>query len=82
MIPDLEFLVAAKVHTVWANWMNYLFMKCKPNDDGSLTIPKWAVERWRRQSMTGYDYLEHEERKSDIELAQEYISLIEGYNDK
>lgn len=81
--------VADKVHDVWAKWMKYQFSKChrvivnngEPpinlfNETGDLLIPKELVDRWTRQMNTPYEELLESEKKSDRELAIEYINLL------
>ena len=46
--------LAEYAHIAWSGWMNYMFSKCTRNDDGTLTIPAWAIERWTRQMTTSY----------------------------
>jgi hypothetical protein len=57
--------LAAYAHDAWAGWMNYLFSKCKTNNDGTVTIPEWAVMRWHRQATTPYHELPEREKESD-----------------
>lgn len=57
--------LAAYAHEAWSGWMRYLFEKSTLNEDGTVTIPKWAVERWQRQMNTPYNALPEEEKKSD-----------------
>ena len=68
--------VADAVHAVWANWMRYQFSIGQFNDDGTWTMPRWAVERWTRQMNTDYRDLPKDERASDIDIAAQYIDLI------
>ena len=35
-------------HEAWSGWVKYMFSKMTLNDDGTATMPKWAVERWTR----------------------------------
>lgn len=32
----------------WLKWIHYLFSKGTLNEDGTWTMPTWAVERWKR----------------------------------
>jgi len=68
--------VANLSHNQWAGWTQYLFSKCSKNSDGTLTIPKWAVERWNRQIATSYKNLSKDEKNSDRKEAEKYIKLI------
>ncbi len=61
-------------HNQWAGWMKYLFSKSTKNDDGTVTIPRWAVDRWTRQAHTLYENLSEEEKVSDRAEAKKYIN--------
>jgi hypothetical protein len=63
-------------HNSWSGWMKYLFDKSKQNEDGTITIPVWAVERWTRQMNTPYNELSEEEKNSDRDEADEIITII------
>lgn len=67
---------AAIAHSQWSGWMKYLFTKCADNCDGTATIPKWAVDRWKRQMETEYADLPPEEKASDRKEAQRYIDFL------
>ncbi len=70
--------LANLAHQQWSGWMEYLFSKCTQNIDGSATIPKWAVERWRRQAETKYIDLPEEEKESDREEAKKVLHELEN----
>jgi hypothetical protein len=71
-----EYLVAY-AHKAWSGWMQYMFSKCARNEDGSLTIPDWARDRWTRQMTTEYADLPESEKKSDRDEADAIIEIIE-----
>ena len=64
---------ASIAHEQWSGWMKYLFEKSTKNKDGTVTIPKWAVDRWTRQMNTEYIDLSEDEKKSDRIEAKKYI---------
>jgi len=66
-------------HRQWSGWMEYLFSKSRENADGSMTIPAWAVERWRRQMRLSYHDLNDLERDSDRAEADAVLSIIGLY---
>ena len=68
---------AEYAHDAWAGWMSYLFSKSTKNEDGTVTIPAWAVERWTRQMNTQYWDLPEEEKNSDREEADKIIAMTD-----
>ena len=74
--------LAELCHSQWSGWMNYLFSKCTSNDDGSLTIPPWAVARWTRQMSTDYEKLSDDEKNTDREEADKFLALLESKKNK
>ncbi len=69
--------LAELCHRQWSGWMRYLFKKCEENEDGTVTIPRWAVKRWSRQMETEYSQLSEDERLSDRIEADKFLALIE-----
>jgi hypothetical protein len=67
-------------HESWAGWTKYFFEKGVKNADGTITIPKWGVERWERQIKTDYKDLSEKEKESDRTEAHKYISVIKQWN--
>jgi hypothetical protein len=76
MSDGLRERLAALAHRQWSGWMSYLFGKCRMNDDATLTIPAWAVERWQRQMNTSYFDLPEEEKDSDRKEADRILYLL------
>lgn len=74
---DIEAL-ANLAHEQWSGWMEYLFEKSTKNTDGTVTIPKWAVDRWKKQMTTPYAELTEEEKESDRVEARKMLSLNTG----
>ena len=68
--------LARYAHEAWSGWMVYLFKKSTENSDGTVTIPKWAVERWKRQSSTVYDQLPENEKESDRAEALDILKAL------
>lgn len=68
--------LADLAHKQWSGWMEYLFSKCTMNDDGTMTIPKWAVDRWKRQMVTDYIDLSEEEKESDRVEARKVMEVL------
>lgn len=56
--------------------MDYLFSKGVFNEDGSWTMPAWAVERWKRQAATPYAELSEPEKDSDRTEADKFLKVI------
>ena len=63
-------------HQRWADWQKYVHSKCIKNSDGTLIIPKWAVEQWERQINTPYSKLIEDEKEKDREQVRRYWNLI------
>jgi len=68
--------LASLCHEQWSGWMKYLFGKSKKNDDGTVTIPLWAVDRWGHQMNTRYEDLSELEQESDRNEADRFITLL------
>ena len=72
-------VLAGYAHDAWSGWMKYLFEKSNENTDGTVTIPKWAVDRWKHQVSTKYQDLSDEEKESDLREAEKMISIMHGF---
>ncbi len=68
-LADLE-------HDSWVRWMEHLFSVSEENEDGSMTIPKDKVERWKRQLETDYEDLSNKEKESDRKEVRKFIKVI------
>jgi len=68
--------VADLCHRQWSGWMDYMFSKASVSGDGSWTMPSELVERWKRQSSTGYGDLSASEKDSDRAEADKFIELF------
>ena len=77
-MSDLKEEVAEFCHSQWSGWMEYLFDNCNRNKDGTVVIPKWAVDRWERQLKASYAELSEEEKDSDRAEAEGFLKIIEG----
>lgn len=75
-LKSLREELAKLAHSQWSGWMEYLFSKCEVSPDGTMTIPKWAVDRWSRQVKTKYDDLDQSEKDSDRTEADKFIEVI------
>lgn len=74
----IEHLASAE-HVSWARWMAYLLSKCERHEDGSATIPAWAVAGWQRQVETPYAQLSGQERQADREEVAHILPAIDAY---
>lgn len=63
-------------HRQWSGWMEYLFSKGKFNDDGTWTMPSWAVQRWKTQMQTPYAELSSSEQDSDRAEADRFLIVF------
>ena len=68
--------LAELAHNQWSGWMIYLFSKGEFNEDGTWTMPKWAVDRWKRQMNQPYSELSESEKDSDRIEADKYLEVI------
>lgn len=68
--------LAKYAHDAWSGWMRYLFEKSVSNNNGTITIPKWAVTRWQRQANTPYAQLPENEKESDRSEADSIIDVL------
>lgn len=68
-------VVAELCHSQWSEWMKYIFKCGQFNDDGTFTMTKGAVDRWREQMQTNYRYLSKSEKESDRTEAKKFIKL-------
>ena len=66
--------LASSAHQCWSDWMKHLFSKCTMNKDGSATIPKSEVKRWKRQIKTPFRKLSEEEKNSDRDVVLRYYN--------
>lgn len=67
---------ASQAHDQWSHWMKHLFYVSEENKDGSVTIPKELVDRWKRQMETNFFLLSDQEQKSDYDQADKFLELL------
>ena len=70
--------LAFYAHKAWSGWMDYLFERSTHNPDGTVTIPAWAVERWKRLAGTPYTELPESEKESDRLEADVMLEIVSG----
>ena len=73
-------ILAAHAHSMWSGWVKYLFSKSIRNFNGTVTIPSWAVDRWKRQMNTCYFELPEGEKASDRKEADGILKLFQSPN--
>lgn len=66
-------------HDVWSRWMKHLFSVSEQNKDGSVTIPKEFVDRWKRQIATKYADLTAKEQQSDQKEADNILNIVKKH---
>jgi len=69
---------AALEHERWARWQAYVFSRCLRNPDGSMTMSREDVERWRKQIETPYGQLSETEKESDRKESRSYLPLVQA----
>ena len=72
VIEDL----ADQEHDSWARWMEHVFKVSEENEDGTVTIPKDKVDRWKRQIETEYEDLSNKEKESDRKEVRKFVKII------
>lgn len=77
MNDELREQLAALAHEQWSGWMRYLFSRGTFNDyDGTWAMPRWAVERWKRQLETDYADLPDYEKDADRAEADKVLAIL------
>lgn len=76
MNKDLIEKLSDYEHDRWSRWQNYVFNVSLKNKDGSITIPKYYVDRWQRQINTLYKDLTESEKDSDRKEAIRIVDII------
>lgn len=76
MSPEIRERLAEYAHEAWSGWMRYLFEHSTLNTDGTVTIPAWAADRWRRQAGTLYEDLSDVEQDSDRKEADRMLAIM------
>lgn len=74
---ELRERLAEYAHDAWSGWVEYRSKKSVLNEDGSMTIPKWAVDRWARQASTEYEDLPQDEKLSDRDEADKMLAIFD-----
>ena len=75
-------VLANNTHQAWSSWMEWVFTNSVSNEDGTVTISKESVDKWKRQIETGYEDLTIEEQNSDIKEANIILDLLKEYMEK
>jgi len=68
--------LAKLTHDQWSGWMKYLFSKGTFNEDGTWTMPLWAVIRWTKQMETPYSELSKSEQDRDRIEAEKFLAVL------
>ena len=70
--------LAALCHEQWSDWMKHLFSKCHAHvyNKEEVVIPRWAIDRWKRQMNTPYKDLSEEEKESDRREADKFLEIL------
>lgn len=76
MGEDFREVIASLCHEQWSGWTGYQFSKGTFNEDGTWTMPAWAVKRWTRQMNTLFPDLSEEEKNNDRIEADRFLAII------
>ena len=79
---DVREKLSDYAHKSWSGWMEYLFSKSDENEDGSVTISKDLVYRWKRQVETDYEDLSEEEKDSDRDEADKMLKILNNKSEE
>jgi hypothetical protein len=81
-VEEITEVFACQEHERWSKWQQWVFDCSVENEDGSFTIPKEKVDRWKRQIATPYLELTEEEKQSDREQVYPYTQTIQAERQK
>ncbi|HDY87102.1 MAG TPA: hypothetical protein ENH82_03180 [bacterium] len=70
--------LADYAHAAWSGWMKYMFEKMSINNNGTASMPKWAVDRWAFQMNTAYNRLPEKMKESDRQEANRIITIVKN----
>lgn len=70
--------LAEYAHRSWIGWMEHVFSASVQHNDGTVTIPRRVVDRWKRQMDTKYKDLSDKEKLSDLKEANKIIDVVDG----
>jgi len=73
--------LAALMHEIWGNWMNYVLQHTMQRAVSNFIIPDALVERWSRQMGIPYSELSEEEKESDRREADKVLALLRKYHE-
>ena len=76
--PIVREQLADYAHDAWSGWMKYMFEKMTINEDGTATMPKWAVDRWTFQMNKTYNELPEDMKESDRQEADRMIAIVKA----
>lgn len=75
-MANQKYTLSEYAHKSWSGWMQYLFRFGVQNEDGTFTIDKDKVARWRRQMNTDYSDLSEPEKASDRKEARQILEIV------
>ena len=66
---------AKAAHDIWSHWMKYMFTQGSLYY-GDLILSEHNVDRWKRLINTEFEDLTDDEKKSDYEVAKQFLNDI------
>jgi len=69
--------LAEYAHDAWVQRMGPMIVRASMDKDGTVTIPKWLVDRFRKTSQTPYDALPEGSKESARAEADKILAIIE-----
>ena len=67
--------IAALIHKIWANWINYILSISIVNEDGSITIPQEKAREWSVLSKKDFIELSEKDRSNSLRSADKILAI-------
>ncbi len=67
--------IAALIHKIWANWINYILSISIINEDGSITIPQEKAREWLVLSKKDFTELSEKDRSNSLRSADKILAI-------
>ena len=68
--------LAKEIVADWADWNSYMFRRGKVNSNGTMTMPKKFVDRWKKELNLTYETLNRMQRDAINREAELYLKIM------